>query len=150
MAMVELVTKRGYDFYEVASAFQKAIRRGDGRLAAYWALELYDTTEFNWRRYVWKRLHIIACEDIADPISKEIEALEQSHDLVNKGMEKEERKPGRLMLVKATLLAAAANKCRDADHLIVLVYEQNTIPPEELRADLAAAKDTLEEIPDSL
>jgi replication-associated recombination protein RarA len=148
MATVKLITKRGYDFYEVASAFQKAIRRGDGRMAAYWALELYDTSEFNWRGYVWKRLRIIACEDIADPITKEIEALEQSHDFVNKGKEKDERKPGRLMVVRATLLLAAANKCRDADHLIWLVYEYNTIPPEELLADLDAAKDTQEEIPD--
>ena len=74
MATDKLVTKRGYDFYEVASAFQKAIRRGDGRMAGYWALELYDTSEFNWRGYVWKRIHIIASEDIAGPITQEIEA----------------------------------------------------------------------------
>ena len=32
-------TKRGHNFFEVLSAFQKAIRRGDGKLAGYWALE---------------------------------------------------------------------------------------------------------------
>ena len=31
-------TKRGYDFGEVSSAMQKAIRRADTRLAGYWAL----------------------------------------------------------------------------------------------------------------
>ena len=29
------ITKRGYNFYEVLSAFQMAIRRGDGKLAGY-------------------------------------------------------------------------------------------------------------------
>ena len=113
-------TKRGYNFYEVLSAFQKAIRRGDGRLAGYWALELYDS---GFETHIWNRLRVIACEDIAEPVTREIEALKQSHDFVNKGKKKDEPgKPGRLMVAKATLLLAAAKKCRDADHLICLVY----------------------------
>ena len=56
MGFRPLHTKRGYDFGEVASAFQKAIRRGDARLAGYWGLELYDS---GFREYVWKRLFII-------------------------------------------------------------------------------------------
>ena len=140
------ITKRGYNFYEVLSAFQKAIRRGDGKLAGYWALELYDS---GFESHVWNRMRIIACEDVADPISKEIEALKQSHDFVNKGKGKDEHRPGRLMVAKATLLLAAAKKCRDADHLICLVYEDNTIPAETLLADLEAAKDDArKEIPD--
>ena len=140
-------TKRGYNFYEVLSAFQKAIRRGDGRLAGYWALELYDS---GFETHVWNRLRVIACEDIAEPVTREIEALKQSHDFVNKGKKKDEpRKPGRLMVAKATLLLAAAKKCRDADHLICLVYGDNTIPAETLLADLEAAKDDAKkEIPD--
>ena len=81
------ITKRGYNFYEVLSAFQKAIRRGDGKLAGYWALELYDS---GFETHVWNRLRIIACEDVAEPITKEIEALKQSHDFVNKGKKKGE------------------------------------------------------------
>ena len=80
-------TKRGYNFYEVLSAFQKAIRRGDGKLAGYWALELYDS---GFETHVWNRLRIIACEDIAEPVAREIEALKQSHDFVNKGKKKGE------------------------------------------------------------
>ena len=37
---MRIMTKRGYDFGEVSSAMQKAIRRADTRLAGYWALEL--------------------------------------------------------------------------------------------------------------
>ena len=38
---MRFLTKRGYEFGEVSSAMQKAIRRGDTRLAGYWALELW-------------------------------------------------------------------------------------------------------------
>jgi hypothetical protein len=36
-----LNTIRGYSFPAVSSAMQKAIRRGDAKLAGYWALELW-------------------------------------------------------------------------------------------------------------
>ena len=41
--MYELRTVRGYDFYEVASALQKAIRRSDAKVAGYFALELWES-----------------------------------------------------------------------------------------------------------
>lgn len=46
-------SKRGYDFGEVSSATQKAIRRADTRLAGDWALERWQSGFGN---YVWKRL----------------------------------------------------------------------------------------------
>ena len=36
-----LRTVSGYDFFEVSSAMQKAIRRGDARVAGFFALELW-------------------------------------------------------------------------------------------------------------
>ena len=36
-------TIRGCDLLEVASAMQKAIRRGDARLAGYWAIEIFES-----------------------------------------------------------------------------------------------------------
>ena len=50
---MRLRTLRSYDFGEVSSAMQKAIRRGDTQLAGYWALELWASGFGN---YVWKRL----------------------------------------------------------------------------------------------
>ena len=38
---MRLRTIRGYDFSEVSSAMQKAVRRGETQLAGYWALELW-------------------------------------------------------------------------------------------------------------
>jgi len=62
----ELHTPGGYLNGEVASAMQKAIRRGEERPALFWASEL-DLAGYG--NYVWKRLRIIASEDVglADP-----------------------------------------------------------------------------------
>ncbi len=65
-------TIHGYDFFEVSSAMQKAIRRGDACVAGYFALELWHS---NYRDYVWKRLFTISAEDCYGLITKEIEAL---------------------------------------------------------------------------
>lgn len=71
----------GYDFFEVSSAMQKAIRRADTGVAGFFALELWAS---GYRDYVWKRLFTISAEDCYGIITKEIEALWQGHELVNK------------------------------------------------------------------
>ena len=71
-------TIHGYDFFEVSSAMQKAIRRGDARVAGFFALELWHS---KYRDYVWKRLFTISAEDCYGLITKEIEALWQGHEL---------------------------------------------------------------------
>jgi len=55
-----LTTTLGYDFFEIASALQKEIRRGHEEAAMYWALEL--TPKYD--DFLWRRLAIIASEDI--------------------------------------------------------------------------------------
>ena len=60
LADMRLRTIRGYDFSEVSSAMQKAVRRGEAQLAGYWALELWASGFGN---YVWKRLLTISAED---------------------------------------------------------------------------------------
>ena len=47
----------GYDFFEVSSAMQKAIRRADTGVAGFFALELWAS---GYRDYVWKRLYTIS------------------------------------------------------------------------------------------
>jgi len=61
-----VLTKRGYQLDEVVSTLQKEIRRGHEEEALFWAQEMMESGYFN---YVWKRLGIIACEDVgmADP-----------------------------------------------------------------------------------
>ena len=57
----QFTTRNGYEFGEVASALQKEIRRGNEVEAGFWAFELEKSGYY---RYVWKRLCIIASEDI--------------------------------------------------------------------------------------
>lgn len=54
-------TTGGFQLDEVASALQKSIRRGLEQEAMFWVLEL---VESGYAKYAWKRLTIIAAEDI--------------------------------------------------------------------------------------
>lgn len=140
---MKITTKRGYDLGEVASALQKAIRRGDTRLAGYWALELWTS---GYGPYVWRRLLTISAEDCWGILTAEIKALHDSYQLVNKGKVAREHR-GRIFISKAVILLCAAKKNRDADHLQNLVYDAlQTIDPEKLARELAKAG--REEIPD--
>lgn len=116
-----LRTINGYDFFEVSSAMQKAIRRADVRVAGFFALELWHS---GYRDYVWKRLFTISAEDCYGLVTKEVEALWQGHELVNK--RKSEPK-GRIFVSKAVLLLCECRKCRDADHLQNFVYDHQLI-----------------------
>ena len=118
---MELKTVKGYDFYEVSSAMQKAIRRADARTAGYFALELWHS---GYRDYVWKRLFTISAEDCYGLITKEIEALWQGHELVNK---KQPIPKGRVFVSKAVMLLCECRKSRDADHLQNFIYDQNRL-----------------------
>jgi replication-associated recombination protein RarA len=107
------LTQRGYDFYEVTSAFQKSVRLGLDEDAAYWAVELIPKFE----QYFWRRAKIIANEDIgvSNPaIFPILEALErqyfQARDL--------------LMVVNAAILMARSQKTRLACHLSIVLEQQ--------------------------
>lgn len=116
-----LKTIGGYDFFEVSSAMQKAIRRGDVKVAGYFALELWTS---GYRDYVWKRLFTISAEDCASILTKEIEALWQGHELVNK---KTSEPKGRIFVSKAVILLCEAPKCRDSDHLQNFIYDKRMV-----------------------
>lgn len=125
-------TTNGYDFFEVSSAMQKAIRRGDARTAGFFALELWHS---GFCDYVWKRLFTISAEDCYGLITAEVEALWQGHELVNIGR-KEPR--GRIFVSKAVLLLCDCRKSRDADHLQNLVYDRNDVDVERWIDDVRA------------
>lgn len=115
----ELKTQRGYDFYKVASALQKSIRRGDVRVAGYMALELFPY----YSEYCWKRLLTISAEDCYGVITKEIKALYDSFQIINKGKKASERK-GRIFISKAVILLCTQPHSRDADILSNYVYDE--------------------------
>jgi len=118
MGHFTLRTKNGYDFYEVASALQKSIRRDDVVTAAYFAVELWASGYGN---YVWKRLYTISAEDCWGLITHEIDALHNGYVLVNKGASGPK---GRVFIGKAVILLCECLKSRDADHLNNLAVDK--------------------------
>ena len=116
---MELKTQRGYDFYEVASALQKSIRRGDVKLAGYMALELFP----QYAEYCWKRLLTISAEDCYGIITKEVKALYDSFHVINSGKKNDDLK-GRVFISKAVILLCECKHNRDADLLSNYVYDK--------------------------
>jgi len=147
------VTKRGYNFYLVLSALQKAIRRGDARLACYWAAELYES---GFGPAVWNRLLVISAEDCWGTVTQHVEALRQevktleaADKQINRGKDGSEKKLLNVLFVlKAAYLLALAQKCRDVDNFYCLIYVPAAIPEKELLAYLEAAKDEKIQIPE--
>lgn len=118
----QIRTARGYDFYEVASVVQKAIRRGDALYAGYFALELFAS---GYSKYVWKRLLTISAEDCFSAVTREIWALWESFKFINEKVKDKEK--GRIFISKAVLLLCQCAKSRDADHLQCLCYDKKML-----------------------
>lgn len=118
MEKYELKTINGYDFYEVASALQKSIRRGDTKIAGFMALELFP----KYSEYCWKRLLTISAEDCYGIITKEIKALYDSFWVINKRNKGDLK--GRVFISKAVILLSEAKHNRDADLLSNYIYDK--------------------------
>ncbi len=135
---MQIRTKRGYQFSEVSSAMQKAIRRGDAKLAGYWALELWES---GFGKYCWKRLLTISAEDCWGILTLEVKALHDGYQTVNDGLPAKQHR-GRIFISKAVILLCMAKKSRDADHLQNFVYDQMAgLDPDTLAEDLRQGGD---------
>lgn len=114
----KLKTLKEYDFFEVASAFQKSVRRGLEEDAMYWAVELFNS---GYDEYLWKRIKIISSEDIglAEPnIAANISGLYSSY-LEQKKKKDESNQPERLFLTHAVLMLCRSKKSRVVDHALI-------------------------------
>jgi len=112
--MYQIKTTNGYDFFEVASAFQKTIRRGMEEEALYWGLELLES---NFHKYAWKRMLVIAAEDVglANPqLIIQIKALVDSDEWIQKN--RKDKKPSRIHFVMGILLCVRSVKSRIVDN----------------------------------
>jgi replication-associated recombination protein RarA len=118
----DVQTPGGYLCGEVASALQKEIRRGHERNALYWATEL-DLAGYG--GYVWKRLRIIASEDVG---LADTQAAVAVRALYENWLEQRKRKDdnpsfARVFLVHAVCVLARAPKSRMLDHVLMVMYE---------------------------
>lgn len=140
-----LVTQRGYDFYEVASALQKSIRRADTKVAGYFALELFP----QYHNYVWKRLLTVSAEDCYGPmITQEVKALHDSFLFVNKG-KKGNQIGGRIFISKAVILLCEWKHNRDADILSNYIYDKKrSITDEQIESYFDEVRKDRVEVPE--
>ena len=123
---MEIKTQRGYDFYEVASALQKSIRRADVKLAGYMALELFP----RYAEYCWKRLLTISAEDCHGLITQEIKSLYDAFWVINKGKKGDDLK-GRIFISKAVIILCTCKHNRDADLLSNYIYDKQALISDE-------------------
>lgn len=107
-------TANGYHFNEATSAMQKCIRRGLTNDALYWAYELHT----RYYHYVWRRLQLIANEDIGIARPWVITAIP---DLA------EQRELDRHALAKAVTLLCDGPKTRLADRLTIVISLEQEI-----------------------
>ena len=117
-------TENGYPFDEVASAIQKAIRRGLEEEAMYWAVEM----ESKFPDYLWKRLQVISVEDIgiADPqVVLYVAEMRRLYQELKKEYDKEPKRKSRsfrMVLANAVLAMCRAKKSRIGDEFQIVIY----------------------------
>jgi replication-associated recombination protein RarA len=110
----------GYSPYDLVSALQKDIRRGNEYEALFWAVKLESLGEKKVRE-TWNRLKVIASEDVgpANPIMPlVIETLEKQYY----DAKKRQSDAYRLFLTNAIVILARSEKSRIVDDLLNLVY----------------------------
>jgi hypothetical protein len=124
-------TPGGYVVGDVTSALQKEIRRGNEREALFWATEL-ELAGF--AGYVWRRLQIIASEDVGVGEPMAVVQLRALFDTWTERVKKEKAaaKSGRpippesrLFLIHGVQVMARARKSRMADHAYMVMYERD-------------------------
>ena len=119
----QLKTLGGYLNSECTSAMQKCIRRGMEEEALFWATEL-DMAGYG--AYVWKRLRIIASEDIglADPVvCVQVRILYENWVEHRKKHKEDPSQAERLFLIHAILICVRARKSRMVDTSLMVMYE---------------------------
>lgn len=122
-----MVTANGHGFFEASSAFQKAIRRCDEKMALYFMVDFFNA---GYDEYLWKRMKIICSEDIglAEPnIASNIQALYQMYSDQKKDSiaSKKDGKPERMFLTHAVTMMARARKSRLVDYNVMVSWRSH-------------------------
>lgn len=121
MSVATVYTVNGYEFGEAASAIQKCVRAGLEFEALYFALEL---AEAGYDNYVWKRLSIMAVEDvgIADPnVIAIVNACRETWMAYRKVEKGKARLPETNIMAHAIVTMCRAKKSRECDDLAYLM-----------------------------
>ncbi len=115
-----------YEFFEVASALQKCVRRNMEYEACYWAFILHDS---NYHKYVWKRLAIIASEDVGNANPNAAQLVSSLHYNYQSAITAQNRQKNDALvfIFQAIIYLCRSKKTRESDSLVNLIraeYEQ--------------------------
>jgi len=102
----------GYQMFDVISALQKDIRRGNEENAMYWCMEMIPKFEM----YLWRRLMAILNEDIGIANPMLLSIIPEQRRMYFEMREIGKDGPARLALANAILLMCRSPKTRLADH----------------------------------
>lgn len=121
-------TANGHQVFEVISALQKSIRRGELDNALYWATDLYLSGMEGW---LWKRLLIITSEDVG-PGWPEGPAVIRALYETWKEYKSRPKAPSILFIHHAVILLCRAEKTRVVDHAATV----HLLAHEDLRREI--------------
>lgn len=114
----------GYAFDEAASALQKCIRHNLEYDACYWAYILHES---GYHKYVWRRLLIIASEDIGNA---EPQAAVLTNSLLNSyqfaiSATNRKKNDALVFIFQAIIYLCRSVKTREADSLVNLIRTEH-------------------------
>lgn len=112
-------TQNGYLLFEVISALQKDIRRGNEEAAMYWALELVPKYE----AYLWRRLIVILNEDIGIANIQLLAVVPVQRAMYTEFREDGRDGSARLVLANVILAMCRSPKSRAADHFQCVINQ---------------------------
>ena len=135
--MPRLFTSSGRDFFEVASLFQKSVRRGDLVLATKAAVDLFP----RFSGYAWRRMLIMSAEDCGDMVTREIVALYDAWETINKGKKRKDAPEGQVFVAKALVILCKCRHSRDAAEALWLLAFR--MPDDLFDAALAEVEDVM-------
>jgi len=120
----KLTTRKGYDFFECSSAFQKSVRRGVEHDAIFFGTELAGS---GYAKYLWKRMFVIVSEDIGlanDQILLQIRALYDNWQLIAQKNIEEAHIP----ILHAIMLLVRSPKSRIIDNVKMWAMKSDYTP----------------------
>jgi len=110
-----------YPLDEMKSAYQKAIRRSLEEDALYWAARMH---ERGYDEILWRRIHVIASEDIGLADSNVAVQIAVLHNQYDKSKQDTTHSDGVLFLVHAVMILVRAPKSRIVDNAICAVFRE--------------------------
>ena len=120
-------TKNGYNYFEVISTIQKAIRRSDEQNALFFSVEVVESGK---DEALWRRLKVITSEDVGLASLSAPAVIEALHSAYKEAKKlKKPSKPERLMITHAVLFLCRSKKSRLIDWATCAIFPEH---PQEL------------------